>query len=343
MTFFNYLKDKLTFIIFYCSLMIFISITIYIDRTNSILSTNILYIDIVSTILFLLFLIIDFIRIKNYSRQLKKICDLRDADVLVMLPVSVTYEQKIYNEFITTLYSQYSDKILEIENEFKENTDFLTAWVHEIKTPITAIKLVTENNYHNNETLDIVQEEINRIEDYVQKVLYYSIVNDFSKDYIINSTDMSKVIKNSIKKHSTLFIQKHIGIKLENINFILDTDIKWIEFIIDQLISNALKYTNNKGSIIINIMENNKEFVLSIKDNGVGIKTEDMPKLFNRTFTGYNGRTETSTSTGLGLYLSQKLANKLGHHITINSELGVGTEACVHFPKLSDYYDVAKM
>jgi signal transduction histidine kinase len=149
------------------------------------------------------------------------------------------------------------------------------------------------------------------------------------------------VYKNSIKKHSTIFIKKHIRLELINIDYEIETDLKYIQFIIDQLLSNALKYTDSYGRVSINIMENEKEYVLLITDNGIGIKTEDMPKLFKRTFTGYNGRIENSYSTGLGLYLSQKLANKLGCYITI-TKLEEGTEAAVHFPKLNEFYTVAK-
>lgn len=342
MTFINYLKDKVSLIIFYSFIMIFIFVVICIVPNASFLSSNVLYVIAVSMILFISFLIADFMKIRDYSRQLKNLESLKDSDAISILPRPVTNEQKIYNEFLENLYLQHSEEILRIQNEFKENTDFLTAWVHEIKTPITAIKLAVGNNYGDSEILNIVNEEINRIEDYVQKVLCYSRVNDFSNDYIIGSMDISNVIKNCIKKHSNLFIKKHIQVKLGNISYTIDTDVKWIQFILDQLVSNALKYTGNGGRITIDMHQNDSEFILSIRDNGIGIKAEDIPNLFKRTFTGYNGRCDASNSTGLGLYLSQKLANKLGHYITINSKAGEGTEACVHFPKLSSYYEVAK-
>lgn len=342
MTFLKYLKDKCGLIIFYCFILLFIFATICISGKAILLSANVLYIIIVSMILFALYLFADFIKIRDYSRQLKRLETLKDSDAISILPKAVTNEQKIYNEFLENLYLQHSEEILQIRNEFLQNTDFLTSWVHEIKTPITAIKLASDNNSSDSETIDIVKEEIDRIEDYVQKVLYYSRVNDFSKDYIISSTDISKVVRKCIRKHSTLFIKKHIQLNLENVNYTIDTDVKWIGFIIDQLISNALKYTSNGGKITIDIQENDNEFALFVKDNGIGIKGEDMPNLFKRTFTGYNGRTEASNSTGLGLYLSQKLAGKLGHYITIYSKAGAGTEVCIHFPKFSDYYEVAK-
>lgn len=342
MTFIKYLKDKFNLIIFYMFIMFFIYLIVFLSRNIIAFSSSALYTITVSVILFILFLMADFIKIRDYSRQLKSLEKLKDSDAVSILPRAVTNEQKIYNEFLENLYLQHSEEILRVQEEFKENTDFLTSWVHEIKTPITAIKLAVQNDKANSENVDIVKEEIDRIEDYVQKVLYYSRLSDFSKDYIIGPADMGRVVRTSIKKHSALFITKHIQLKLENIDCSVDTDEKWIGFIIDQLISNALKYTKENGKIAVYMSENDNEVIISIKDNGVGIKKEDMPNLFKRTFTGYNGRCETSSATGLGLYLSQRLAEKLGHYLTIESEKGKGTEACVHFPKFSDYYEVAK-
>jgi signal transduction histidine kinase len=196
MNFLDFLKDKLSLIIFYFILMTFITITIFIDKINNILSSNIIYLLTVSTVLFILYLIIDFLKIRNYSNELKKLSESKDVDCISIIPEAVTYEQKLYNEFVKNMYYEYSNKISQIQSEFKDNTDFLTAWVHEIKTPITAIKLATENNVCDEETMEIIQEEIKNIDDFVQKVLYYSRINDFSKDYVINTLDISKVVKN---------------------------------------------------------------------------------------------------------------------------------------------------
>ena len=147
-----------------------------------------------------------------------------------------------------------------------------------------------------------------------------------------------------MKKHSVLFIKKHIKFIDEVPEaFTVDTDKKWILFIIDQLISNALKYTADNGSITFKSFEDDKEQVLAIEDNGTGIKSEDLNRLFSKAFTGYNGRNENIKATGFGLYLSQKLAKKLNHYITIESEYGKGTTAFIHFPKWNDYYNVTRM
>jgi signal transduction histidine kinase len=172
-------------------------------------------------------------------------------------------------------------------------------------------------------------------------VLYYSRSDNFSKDYIISEVNINKLIKESIKKHSILFIKKHIKLVNEiSDTLIVDTDKKWLLFIVDQLVSNALKYTHDDGSISFKASENDKEKLLTIEDNGIGIKAEDLKRIFSSAFTGYNGRNENLKATGMGLYLSQKLAKKLGHHITLESEYGKGTKVTIHFPKWNDYYSV---
>ena len=155
---------------------------------------------------------------------------------------------------------------------------------------------------------------------------------------------INKLISESIKKHSIIFIKKHI--KLINKvpeTLVIDTDKKWLIFIIDQLLSNSLKYTSNGGSIIFKTSEATKEVLLIVEDTGIGIKSEDINKIFKKSFTGANGRNENLKASGMGLYLAQKIAKKLAHYITLESEYGIGTKVIIHFLKWNDYYDVTKM
>jgi signal transduction histidine kinase len=221
-----------------------------------------------------------------------------------------------------------------IEEEYREDREFMIAWVHEVKMPITAARLLLESGKYDGETLG---EEIERISESVEKVLYYSRSDSFSQDYIIAEEDLNALVRENVKKHSALFIKKQIRVSLEvPAGLSVFTDRKWLLFIMDQLLSNALKYTEEKGAIQITAQRNGMETVLSYNDNGRGIKKEDMPRLFAKSFTGQNGRGPGSTATGLGLYLAQKLARKLNHSISISSEYGSGTSASIHFPILED-------
>ncbi|MGH4122142.1 MAG: sensor histidine kinase [Clostridium sp.] len=339
MSFIKYLKENLKLLVFYILLMAFILLTICFDRKNRVLTSNVLYIIFVS-----LFMLIIYISIDYYakSQQIKKLLLVKASeDKTPILPRPIDYKDEVYAEIIQMLYEDFLKVTRVMETDFKENAEFMTAWVHEIKTPITTSKLLLESGGVASTSL---KEELEKIEDYVEKVLYYSRSNNFSEDYILSEVSINKLIKESIKKHSIIFIKKHI--KLINKvpeSLIIDTDKKWLLFIIDQLLSNSLKYTSDGGSIIFKHIEVTKEFLLIVEDTGVGIKSEDINRLFKKSFTGFNGRNENTKSSGMGMYLSQKIAKKLGHYITLESEYGKGTKVIIHFLKWNNYYEVTKM
>jgi len=261
-----------------------------------------------------------------------------------VLPAPLDYKEEIFANIINDLYKDYTMSLKNMENQFKENNEFMTAWVHEIKTPITTSKLLIESEEMEGSPFIVsIKEEMDKIEDYVEKVLYYSRSDNFSRDYIISEVSISNIVKESIKKHSLIFIRKHIELvnSIEE-NLYINTDKKWLLFIIDQLVSNALKYTENMDIIKFSADENYEEVLLIVEDSGSGIKKEDMERLFTKAFTGYNGRNINMKSTGLGLYLSQKIAKKLGHYLTLESEYGKGTSVCLHFPKWENQH-ITKM
>ncbi|MGJ0907599.1 sensor histidine kinase [Clostridium botulinum] len=344
MSFIKYLKENIKLLAFYIFQIIFISLTIYFDRKNRVLTSNIFYIIFVSMFMFITYIAIDYYR--KYQ-QIKKLLDVEASeDKTPILPKPIDCKEEIYYSIIDSLYNDFMETVKNIENEFKENKEFMTAWAHEIKTPITTSKLLIscEKQGLDTENLKPLEEEIEKIDDYVEKVLYYSRSDNFSKDYTISEVNIAKLIKESVKKYSIIFIKKHIKLLNEVPEaFTVDSDKKWILFIIDQIVSNALKYSNVNGIVIFKTLENDKEKVLIIEDNGLGIKSEDLKKIFNNAFTGYNGRNINLKATGMGLYLSQKLAKKLNHYITIESQYGKGTTVIIYFPKWKDYYEVTKM
>lgn len=339
MTFIKYLKDNFRFIMLYIVLLAFVSAFVYIDEKNRMMVSNILYLIFVSIFLMVIFIAYDYNVRKRYLEKLS-MCN-NDKDKTPILPEPSECKDEVYAAIIDDVYRNCSEKLSVLEKEFDDNKEFVAAWVHEIKTPIATSKLLLESGDLN---LKSFKEEIDKIDDYVEKVLYYSRCDDFSKDYIISEVNVSKLVKESIKLHSGIFIKNHIRLNLEvDDDFCVDTDKKWLLFIVNQIISNSLKYTSKEGTISLKALEAQDEKILLIEDNGIGIKEEDLSRIFAKSFTGYNGRREASKSTGLGLYLSYKLAKKLGHNITVESEYNKGTKLYIHFPKWCDYYDVTKM
>lgn len=344
MSFIKYLKENLKLLIFYILLMTFIIMTMYLDRRNRLLDADVLYIIFVSAVMFIFYITVDYF---SKYKHMKKLLTLETSeDKTPVLPEPVDFKDEVYSSIIENLYNYYMESIKNIENEFTENKDFMTAWVHEIKTPITTSKLLIDKDKDKlpEGIVESLAEELEKINDYVEKVLYYSRSDNFSRDYILSEVNINKLIKESVKKHSVIFIKKHIKLWNEVPEaFTVDTDKKWLLFIVDQLLSNALKYTGINGSIAFKSCENDKEQVLIVEDSGAGIKNEDINRIFTKAFTGFNGRNENLKATGFGLYLSQKLAKKLGHYITLESEYGKGTKVHIHFPKWNDYYNVTKM
>lgn len=200
-----------------------------------------------------------------------------------------------------------------------ELMDFYTMWVHQIKTPIAASRLLLQEGELNPGE---IQNELFKIEQYVDMVLGYLRTQDLSSDLCLEEVNLDEIIKDQIHKFARIFVGKKLSLDYEGVEETVLTDKKWLGFVIGQILSNALKYTK-KGKISI-YMSKARSHTLVIEDTGIGIRQEDLPRVFEKGFTGYNGR-EEGCSTGIGLYLSGKIMKKLDHGIRIESELGKGT------------------
>lgn len=337
----DYLKDKRYLIIFYIVLMGFISAVTYLDHNMKISIDNILYINVVSFVFFLIYLILGYLYHKRYYENINYIIENQKEDIINCLPQPKTYEQSSYNNLLKSIYEEQNSKIEKLYEDKRENIEFITSWVHEIKTPIAVSRLTIENSQGKptEEILNSLEEEMDKIDNYVEQALYYSRIDAFSKDYFINEIDLYKITKEVIKKHMKTFINKRIKINIQECNLNVSSDKKWLIFIMNQILSNSLKYTKKEGTIKINFEKDEREKRIIIEDNGIGIKPEDIRRVFHKGFTGQTGR-ENYKSTGMGLYLAKNLARKLGHDISIESIYGEYTKVVIHFPKLIDYFNV---
>lgn len=238
---------------------------------------------------------------------------------------SSSKKETLYQEIIIKLLSEHK-KNKELEYINKSNMiDYYTLWVHQIKTPISALSLLLQNNIIDKTKLE---QELFKVNQYVEMVLSYIRLTSDSTDYIIEPINLDSCVKSTLKKYSNIFITKKISVNYLKIKQYPISDEKWLTFALEQIISNALKYTNKNGSIKI-YFENNS---LIIEDNGIGIKSSDLPRLFDKGFTGFNGRYEKKSS-GLGLYLTKKILDNLGHDINISSDENIGTKVAIHFSK----------
>lgn len=206
--------------------------------------------------------------------------------------------------------------------KYTDMVEYYTVWAHQIKTPIAAMRLNLQSE--DSESARKLMGDLNRIEAYVEMVLTFLRLDSDSTDYLIKEFDLDEIIKPAIRKFSREFILKKLKLEYEPVNFKTITDSKWLSFIIEQIISNAVKYTS-EGFVRIYM---NEPGVLCIEDTGIGIGKEDLPRIFENGYTGFNGR-EDKRASGIGLYLCKRIADNLGHKLAAESEVGKGTKLII--------------
>ena len=276
---------------------------------------------------FLVALVASFLDFVNYRESYKKLKFLEEniLNDLEDLPKSLDIRIDYYHKIIEKLYEELEKLAQENRQKNTDMVDYYSMWVHQIKTPIAAMNFLLDN-----EEVDqkILQQELFKIERYVEMVLTYIRLDSISSDYVITKINLDEVVKDSVKKYATIFINKKIRLNYVSHETMVISDKKWLSFAFEQILGNSVKYSSTGGEITIETCENK----LVIEDNGMGIKEEDLPRIFEKGFTGFNGRYEKKSS-GLGLYLCKKTLDKLGHHIEISSKVGEGTRIEITFPK----------
>ena len=266
----------------------------------------------------LIYICINFI---NYYKKHIQLYKLQNEISISLenLPSPKTLMEEDYTNLILNLNKEYKTYISKSDIAKSDMIDYYTMWVHQIKTPISAMKLLIQTS--ESEISSDLSSELFKIEQYVEMVLSYIRLGSNKNDFVLKEYDLDNIIRQAVRKYAPLFIRKKISLDFQPTNYKVLTDEKWLVFVIEQLLSNAIKYTN-KGKISIYSLENKK---LVIEDTGIGISKEDIPRIFDKGFTGYNGRTDKK-ATGLGLYLCKNILDKLSHKISIESEVGVKTK-----------------
>ena len=323
-----YIKDRRIAIISFLLFAIILSVSFLLYRLPI---EAVLYPSLLNIILGLIILAIDYSKVKKKQNELERIKRLT-ADMIVSFPkVSLVYDD-YYNEII----KKFKSELISIENETAEKyadmIDYYSVWVHQIKTPISSMRLTLQND--DSALSRTILSDLFRIEQYVEMVLAFLRLDSESSDYVFKEYNIDDIIRKSVKKFSSEFINRKITLQLEPCNFKFITDEKWLAFVIEQILSNALKYTR-KGSIKI-YMTN--PAALCIEDTGIGISSDDLPRIFERGYTGYNGRTDANSS-GLGLYLCKRICENLSIGIKAESEFDKGTRILLDLSQNEFKYD----
>ena len=312
---------------------------------------DVVYAAVLDAILLLITVLVGFFR---YSSKVKALSNAlkRPVEEQAQLPeatddVEILYHRLLENQSIARSESESSAAVRQ-----SRMRDYYSMWVHQIKTPISAMKLLLEAEREElgqlmceeeqqaafkelSDNLDSFEDELFRIEEYVGMALQYQRVSSTENDFVLEKISLDGVIRDTIKKYAKIMIRRHIGINYSGTKKQVYTDEKWLAFILEQILSNAIKYTP-QGVVTIETAEEKDRFFITIKDTGIGIKAEDLPRVFEKGYTGYNGHADKK-ATGIGLYLCRQMADKLGHTIRMESELGKGTKVWIGFDL--DYAD----
>lgn len=312
---------------------------------------DVVYAAVLDAILLLITVLVGFFR---YSSKVKALSNAleRPVEEQAQLPeatddVEILYQRLLENQSIARSESESSAAIRQ-----SQMRDYYSMWVHQIKTPISAMKLLLEAEREElgllicdeeqqaslkelSDNVASFEDELFRIEEYVGMALQYQRVSSTENDFVLEKVSVDGVIRDTIKKYAKIMIRRHIGINYSGTGQEVYTDGKWLAFMLEQILSNAIKYTP-QGVVTIETAEEKDRFFVTIKDTGIGIKAEDLPRVFEKGYTGYNGHADKK-ATGIGLYLCRQMADKLGHTIRMESEIGKGTKVWIGFDL--DYAD----
>ena len=293
-----------------------------------------IYIPLIIMGLYMISIIIEYFKRKKFYNNLLNM--LEELDEKYLITEIIKTPNFLEGQIFKNSLEQIDKSMLENVNKYKYMTEdykeYIELWIHEIKIPIATSKMVIENN--KNAITKSIDEELDKVENYIEQALFYARSNTVEKDYYIRKVVLKEIVNESIKKNKSSLIQEKISIDIHDLEIEVNTDNKWIVFILNQIIQNSIKYRKKENSVIEIYANQGKEnVILYIKDNGIGIKQGEITRVFEKGFTETNGRLSNKKSTGIGLYLCKKLCNKLGIGIELNSVQNEGTEVKLVFPK----------
>lgn len=321
-----FIKERKSWIIFFIILHIWMDVIFFID--SGISGISILYLNVMNFLLFGLFIVWRYIKETN---QLKAIYE-QPINEELLSPF-----QKKYIEHLNKQYEKLEEEFHQIKINMLEQQDGMLAWVHEMKSPMTAMKLIVEQvePYSLREKLE---KEWMRMFLLLDQKIHETRLSTIEKDNRLEKVSLETIVHQEIRDFRSWCMEKGIGVETKELDKTVTSDSKWLGFIVRQILSNAIKYSHENSEIhIFTTNDKDGHLLLHIKDFGVGIKAEDLPRIFQRSYTGTIGR-ETTAATGMGLYLAKEAADKLGITLKVVSQVGVGTTMTIQFP-LENKYD----
>lgn len=312
--FMHYLKDRLFFIMIY---MVSVLVCLCVFKLYDLELEAFAYAFMILCVLLVVCFLFDYY--KYYKKHQTRVtlrsnsnvslsCDLQDSSLI----------GEDYHEILVAMKEYHDQYVESSESKMHDLEDYFTMWVHQAKLPIAAMKLLLEDEKLSRSEIKL---QLLRMDQYTDMVLAYLRLNSTHTDFLFKELELDDLIRQSIRRFSTEFIRKHIQLQFKETGDVILSDEKWLVFVLEQILSNSLKYTNENGLISIYMKSKN---ILVIEDNGIGISASDLNRVFEKGYTGINGRSD-KTASGLGLYLCKNILDMLNHKIRIESSVGKGT------------------
>lgn len=331
----SYIKDKVISIVIYLLMVVLISLILKVFNLDKSVLIVIFLILIINGIMIIL---INYFRKRSYYNNILGMLDKLDKKYLVLETVlePTTYEEEIVNNILYDINKSMIENINIQKRSINEFKDYIEMWIHEVKLPIASMVLKCHNHkeVNSNELLSIIR----RLDNDIDQILYYMRSEITEKDFIISEVSLKDIVRSVSLKNKDDLLENKIELEVNVDNECVYTDKKWMEFILNQIISNSIKYKKEKDSFIkitSNVSEDKVNLI--VYDNGIGISKGDIKRVFDKSFTGKNGRDKIK-STGMGLYIVKNLCSKLGHNIYIESALDEYTKVIIEFGK-NNYYN----
>lgn len=339
----RYIKDRIYTIIIVCVTLV---LSIMLCVAFKMPLELICLLMIIECIAYILIVTIDYYKKKHFYNELLHNLEGIDKKYLVIETAYRPgfYEGEILYNVLSETERSMAENVKQYHVGMEDFKEYVEMWIHEIKLPMASLTLML-HNYQSSyamqekELLDKISTQLSRINNYIEQILYYVRSENAEKDYIINECRLSKVVNAVAIKNKDYLLENCINLEVDNLGVDIMTDSKWLEFILNQIVSNSIKYYDKeKPENIIKIAasEDKSSVVVSVFDNGIGICEADISRVFDKSFTGRNGR-NYSKATGMGLYIAKKLCDKLGHKIELESQEGVYTQVNITFYK-NDFF-----
>lgn len=325
----KFIKDKLIFLVTQILIIVFTGSVLSVFHIGSQAIFLICFTFIAVTFFSLLY---EYLKKSRYYNKMYVSLQAMEQKqyILQLMDEPDFFDAEILYDVLKQTTKSMNDAIAKHEIAEREYKEYIETWIHEVKLPIACIDLICKNNH--NEITKTIYNETKRIDFFVEQALYYARSNQVEKDYSIREIKLDEMVKTVVKKYSKELISCKCEVSFENLEYSVFTDLKWIQFIIGQLISNSIKYRREDFSLSFFAEEKKTQILLSVIDNGIGIPQKDCNRVFEKGFTGENGR-KFAKSTGIGLYLCKKLCDKLHLGLELESTIGEGTTITLAFPK----------